>query len=239
MFNIQIYGDQGMRIQFGNEISIETNERIRSFIYILEKENIQGIIEWIPTYTAVTIYYNPLEITYESLKEKVLQIQNKLNHMTIPKARIVEIPTCYDHEFAFDLSTVAQHNGLDEEEVIALHHQETYLVYMIGFAPGFPYLGGMDKRIATPRLAVPRQEIPAGSVGIAGEQTGIYPLATPGGWQLIGRTPLKLYDPEQVNPFLLEAGDYIQFIPIARETYEEIKCQVEMNTYEIVVKEMD
>ena len=134
-----------------------------------------------------------------------------------------------------DLANVAEHNGLTEEEVVKIHSSEEYLIYMLGFIAGFPYLGGMDKRIATPRLKSPRVKIEGGSVGIAGEQTGIYPVASPGGWQLIGRTPLKLYDSEREKPVLLESGQYIKFRPVTEEEYKAIEKQVENDTYQYVV----
>lgn len=232
LFYIKAFGDRGLRIQFGNTISIETNQRIRSFVICLENEQIEGIIEWIPTYTAVTIYYDPYKITYDKLKQKMIMLEDKLSDVDIPAAKIIHIPTYYGEEFGPDLQAVAKHNGLDEQEVVAIHSSGTYLVYMIGFTPGFPYLGGMSNKIATPRLAVPRTKIAAGSVGIAGEQTGIYPMETPGGWQLIGRTPLRLYDPMKETPILLEAGNYLKFIPISMEEYKAIEQQVIAGVFE-------
>lgn len=141
--------------------------------------------------------------------------------------KIVEIPVCYGGEYGPDLSFVAEHNGLSPEEVIAIHSGGTYLVYMLGFLPGFAYMGGMDERIATPRLASPRARIPAGSIGIAGGQTGIYPLASPGGWQLIGRTPVKMFAMEgETGKFALSAGDRVKFVPISEEQYREMEGEV-------------
>lgn len=128
-----------------------------------------------------------------------------------------------------------KHAGLTEEEVIEIHSSKDYLIYMLGFLPGFSYLGGLDERIHTPRLANPRIRIPAGSVGIGGSQTGIYPLDSPGGWQLLGMTPVKTYDPEREDPILFEAGDYIRFVPVSEEEYKQIKEQVENGTYECVI----
>ncbi len=140
----------------------------------------------------------------------------------------MEIPVCYGGSFGPDLSFVAEHGKITEEEVIRIHSSRDYRIYMLGFLPGFPYLGGMDERIFTPRLNSPRTRIPAGSVGIGGEQTGIYPMDSPGGWQLIGRTPYRLFKPEQVRKPLYEAGDSIRFVPINQEEYKEIKRKQEM-----------
>jgi KipI family sensor histidine kinase inhibitor len=135
---------------------------------------------------------------------------------------VIEIPTLYGGDSGPDLDYVASHNGLTPEEVVQIHASGTYRIYMLGFTPGFPYLGGMDERIATPRLETPRTKISGGSVGIAGAQTGIYPIDSPGGWQIIGRTPLALYDPQREEPILLQAGESIRFVPIDQETYDRL-----------------
>ncbi|MBP2077160.1 5-oxoprolinase subunit PxpB [Oceanobacillus polygoni] len=231
MFQISAYGDTGLRIQFGEHISKETNQQIRSFCMLLEKEKIPGVIEWIPTYTAVTIVYDPCTVLYKALIIQMEKLQNRLSAMELPPAEIMHIPVCYGGEKGPDLATVANLHNLDESQVVSTHSSAEYLIYMMGFIPGFAYLGGMSEEIATPRLESPRSAIPAGSVGIAGEQTGIYPLESPGGWQIIGRTPIKLYDPNSLSPILLRAGNYIRFIPISEEEYEVIKQEVDEGTY--------
>lgn len=231
MFEISAYGDRCLRIQLGEKITPEINQKLRSFSMYLSNENIPGIIEWIPTYTAISIIYNPYDISFEQLKEKVILMKDKYSAINIPAAKVIHIPTCYEEEFAPDLHTVAKYNGLDETEVVSIHSSKEYLIYMIGFSPGFPYLGGMSNKIATPRLAIPRQRIPAGSVGIAEKQTGIYSVATPGGWQLIGRTPVPLYDSTNDSPILLKAGNYIKFIPISTIEYRQIEKDVKAGTY--------
>ena len=153
----------------------------------------------------------------------------------IPPPTVIEIPVLYGGEMGPDIENVAEHNHKTVEEVIKIHTSEEYLIYMIGFIAGFPYLGGMSKEIATPRLKSPRVKIEGGSVGIAGEQTGIYPVASPGGWQLIGRTPLKLYDADREKPVLLEAGQYIKFAAVTEEEYKKIEKEVEDGTYKYVV----
>ncbi|HHY76979.1 MAG TPA: 5-oxoprolinase subunit PxpB, partial [Clostridiales bacterium] len=154
-------------------------------------------------------------------------------------AKVVEIPTIYGGEYGPDIEFVAQHNNLTVDEVIEIHSSRNYLIYMLGFTPGFPYLGGMSEKIETPRLKTPRTKIPAGSVGIAGKQTGIYPIDSPGGWQLIGRTPVKLYDPLADPPVLLNAGDYVRFVPIDEKEYKSILKQVEENKYKVKITSLD
>jgi KipI family sensor histidine kinase inhibitor len=165
------------------------------------------------------------------------RLEAGLNTFSLPKPRIIEIPTVYGGDFGPDLAMVAEYNRLTMEEVIRVHTSINYLIYMLGFTPGFPYLGGLPETIITPRRAIPRSLIPAGSVGIAGKQTGIYPIASPGGWQLIGRTPLTLYNPDLVPPTLFQAGDYLRFCRIRETEYWQIEEQVASGEYELVVHE--
>lgn len=231
MFQISAFGDTGLRIQFGDHISKDINQQIRSFCILLEKEGIPGVIEWVPTYTAITVVYDPYTIFYSALVTQMEKLQNRLSDMELPPAEIMHVPVCYGGEMGPDLAAVARLHNLDESQVISTHSSGDYLIYMMGFIPGFAYLGGMSKEIATARLENPRAAIPAGSVGIAGEQTGIYPLESPGGWQIIGRTPIKLYDPNSSSPILLRAGNYIRFKPIDVEEYEVIEKEVNAGTY--------
>ncbi|WP_067726096.1 5-oxoprolinase subunit PxpB [Oceanobacillus damuensis] len=231
MLQITAYGDAGLRVDFGNTISEEINEKIRSFCMYLEKEQIPGVIEWIPTYTAVSIVYDPYLILFDELKKRIKLMEDQLSNLDLPAAEVVHIPVLYGGEKGPDLLRVAQRNGLSEEEVISVHTGTDYLIYMMGFIPGFPYLGGMSKKIAAPRLSNPREAIPAGSVGIAGEQTGIYPLDSPGGWQIIGQTPVTIYDPNREQPILLRAGNYIRFVPITSEEFDRIEAEVKAGSY--------
>jgi len=231
MFQIEMYGDIGLRIQFGEVISKATNEEIRCFCILLEQEKITGVIEWIPTYTAVTIIYNPFEILYNELKNKMESILEQISSTELPPADIVQIPVLYGGDKGPDLDEVANRNGLNVSDVVSLHTGTDYLIYMMGFIPGFAYLGGMSEKIATPRKKTPRSAIPAGSVGIAGEQTGIYPLQSPGGWQIIGQTPVRLYDGNKETPILLKAGNYIRFVPITKQEFDEIEKAVESGSY--------
>ncbi|AXI38508.1 allophanate hydrolase [Bacillaceae bacterium ZC4] len=233
-FSIQPLGDTGIIIQFGTEISEAIYQQIRQYVYCLEQSCIEGIVEWVPAYTTLAVFYRPNIISYDELSQKLLKIGEKIESMPVPDPIVIEIPTLYGKEAGPDIQFVAETNGLSEEEVVKIHSSSDYLIYMIGFVPGFPYLGGMDKRIAAPRKKTPRSRIPAGSIGIAGEQTGIYPLETPGGWQIIGRTPVKLYDPQKQDPILLKAGDYIRFVPITEREYEKIEQQVLKGSYKVV-----
>ena len=212
-------GDCALVVQFGNEIQEELNGKVQLLNEILMTEHMAGIVETVPTFRSLMVVYDPSVIIYEKLKEKLEKIPVTLTSHTA-QGNIVEIPVCYGGKYGEDLKDVAAHAGLTEEEVIRIHSAGTYHIYMLGFLPGFPYLGGLDERIHVPRLDSPRTRIPAGSVGIGGSQTGIYPLDSPGGWRLIGRTPLRLYDPEREEPFLYKAGDSIRFVPVTEEEYE-------------------
>ncbi|MBP7072072.1 MAG: 5-oxoprolinase subunit PxpB [Clostridia bacterium] len=228
-------GDKGLVVEFGNEISEPVNEKVRGLYLAIQKSQMPGIYELIPTYRSLLIQYNPLEIEIDSLIEKLSEIEKDLGAIDLPKPRIVEIPTIYGGEFGEDLGFVAEHNGLSEDQVIKIHSSIDYRIYMLGFTPGFSYLGGMSEKIAAPRLKTPRTKIPGGSVGIAGKQTGIYPMESPGGWQLIGRTPVKLYDPSSETPIILQAGDYIRFIPIDKDEYDYIHDLAEKKQYKIKI----
>lgn len=216
---IRPLGDCALIIECGTSISPENHEKVQQVLQTLSKLSHPAVIEFMPTYTSVAVYYDPFQISFDFLR---VEIEKQLEFMADhekPCSRMIEIPVCYGEEFGPDLSYVAQYHGLSEEEVIHLHSQQEYLVYMIGFVPGFPYLGGLPKQLATPRKTTPRLKVPAGSVGIAGEQTGIYPQDSPGGWQIIGRTPLSLFSPEANPPSLLVAGDRIRFVPITKEEF--------------------
>ncbi|WP_091742961.1 5-oxoprolinase subunit PxpB [Marininema mesophilum] len=221
MPSIQPVGDTGVRIHFGDQIDPEIHKQIQSYCNALQARNLRGVIEWVPSYTAVTIYYHPYQIDYQSLIRELAKMKKNIQSLSEREVRKVVIPVVYGGEYGPDLVDVAEHNGLTPAEVIEIHSSASYLVYMMGFVPGFPYLGGMSESIATPRLEQPRATIPVGSVGIAGGQTGVYPLETPGGWRLIGRTPLRLYDPHRERPMLLMVGDQITFEPVSMKEYSE------------------
>lgn len=229
-----VSGDSSVCVEFGNEISPDINRKIRAFKIAVEKSGIPGIVETVPTYRSLLVHYKPEVIGYKAITEKFKSLMGTLDNIEIPPPTVIEIPVLYGGEMGPDIENVASHNGKTVEEVIKIHTSQEYLIYMIGFVAGFPYLGGMSKEIATPRLKEPRVKIDGGSVGIAGEQTGIYPLDSPGGWQLIGRTPLKLYDAEREKPVLLEAGQYIKFRSISQKEFDETAKAVEDGSYKYV-----
>lgn len=212
-------GDQAIVIEAGNAINEQTQQQIRMISGLLETETPDWIIEFIPAFTTVSVFYNPVTISYEEAKTELQKLLQQTATAQTSEPRTVEIPVCYGGEFGPDLDFVASHNGLTPEEVIQIHTAGDYSVYMIGFAPGFPFIGGMSEKIAAPRRPSPRLRIPERTVGIAGMQTGVYPIETPGGWQLIGRTPLRLFRPENDIPSLLRAGDKIIFRQINEQEY--------------------
>lgn len=230
-------GEQGIVVEFGSAIDPDINRRVHQLSRELDGKKSLGIIEAVPTYRSLLVYFDPLRISRETLTQEIQQlIQSQGNcQIKAAEARVISIPVCYGGEFGEDLPFVAKHNNLTEQEVIDIHTSVPYLVYMLGFTPGFPYLGGMSEKIATPRLEKPRTKIPAGSVGIAGSQTGFYPIESPGGWQLIGRTPVKAFDPAAANPFLFAAGDYLKFEAISENEYEVIKKSVDAGEYKPVI----
>ena len=224
-------GDSALFITFGDGISEEIHLSIKKFLSILEENNFNGLIEVVPSYTSICIYYDVYFVNkwntegsspYEKMVNYIKTLLQKKEVLINEKNRLIEIPVCYGGIYGPDLSEVASYNNLLEQQVINIHTENECLVYMLGFAPGFAFMGGMDEKIATPRKETPRLKIPAGSVGIAGKQTGVYPFETPGGWQIIGRTPLKLFLPEQNPPTLLRAGDRIRFVAISEQEYMEL-----------------
>lgn len=230
-------GDSSMLIQFGNEIKVETNEQITSVIRLMKDQHIEGVIDMIPAFCSLLINYDLRMIQYETLEQRMKQLVKLEVSEEANTKRIIEIPVCYGKEFGPDIETVAKRAGMSVEEVIKLHTSNDYLIYMLGFMPGFCFLGGLDERIHTPRLANPRIKIPAGSVGIGGAQTGIYPLDSPGGWQLLGRTPVKVYDAEREEPIIYQAGDYVRFVPVDEVEYKRIQQEVEQGSYQYTICE--
>ncbi len=177
----------------------------------------EGVIEHVPAWTSLTVYYDPARIGYRAICTRIAAAAANLGEQSAAPARMVTIPVCYGGEFGPDLEDVARGAGLTVDEAVALHSGAQYVVGMMGFSPGFAYLAGLPARLVTPRLATPRLSVPAGSVGIGGSQTGVYPIATPGGWRIIGRTTLRLFDPAAENPFLLQPGDAVSFEAITRK----------------------
>ncbi len=230
-------GDKGLVVEFGSTISEEINSKVRSFALALESAGIPGILEFIPTYRSLLLIYDPLEWETDLLVDRLRDLENNLASALLPNPNVYYLPVMYGGEFGPDLPFVCQYTGLTEEEVVRIHTGTKYLIYMLGFTPGFPYLGGMDDQISVPRLDNPRVNIPAGSVGIAGSQTGIYPVDSPGGWRIIGRTPARLFDPDDKKPVFLNAGDYVCFFRVTFDEYRHIAGEAEKGRYRIRVSE--
>ena len=221
-----------VREQFDDAPEETLNEVLQTFQQ-LRSAGIPGVIELAPAYTSVAVFFDPVDVAKASGTASDIfdWLAARIGAATVPKRRgsrrsaprTVEIPVCYEPEFAPDLDEVAQHAQISAKEVVELHSAADYRVACIGFVPGFPFMSGLPKKVATPRRDTPRKEIPSGSVGIGGAQTGIYPLRSPGGWNLIGRTPLKLFDPTKNPPVLLRVGDRVRFRAITREEFESSK----------------
>lgn len=239
MQNIRIVaaGDSSILIEFGNEINEEINRKITTIVQLMHAQQIEGVVDMIPAFCSLLVNYDPRIVSYEKMRKRLKELVRMDVKSGAQRRRVFEIPVCYGGEYGPDMENIAGHAGLTEEEVIKIHSSRDYLIYMLGFLPGFCYLGGLDERIHTPRLANPRKKISAGSVGIGGSQTGIYPLDSPGGWQLMGMTPVKTYDPEREVPILVEAGDYIRFVPIDEAEYQRIKELAERDEYQCIIHE--
>ena len=213
-------GDTGVLAVFEQKIAEEIGAQVAALDAAIRAAKIPGVGETVPAFASLLIRYDPLLTDYDAVSGSVASLAEHLPPPKLDAGRLVTIPVCYGGAFGPDLAFVAKHAGLTEKEVIRLHTGRDYRIYMLGFLPGFPYLGGLDPRLFTPRLQNPRTAIPAGSVGIGGEQTGVYPVSSPGGWQLIGRTPLKLFDPGR--PPRYAAGDRIRFTAITAEQFAKL-----------------
>ena len=205
------------------QITAENHEQVRKLLRLLESEPIAGVRNLHPAYCSILIKFDAMSLRHEALQEALLGYIERMKKVALPEPRLVEIPVCYGGEFGPDLKDVAELHGMTPESVINLHASTTYRVYFLGFAPGFAYLGELPEALATPRLATPRRSVPAGSVGIAGSQTGVYPIATPGGWRLLGRTPVAMFRPDRAEMSLLALGDLVRFTPISREQFRKLE----------------
>ncbi|MFT8871566.1 MAG: 5-oxoprolinase subunit PxpB [Sporolactobacillus sp.] len=227
------FGDQAVRMIFGDRIDPSIQQQIRRFLLFFERHPFAGWIEYVPAYTNIVFYYDPAkvlagsEIPRKQAQTRVIEQLQKCYAAMAEKAadtecvqrRTVVIPVCYGGAFGPDLDAVAACHHMSPDDIVRRHSETDYLVYMLGFAPGFPFLGGLPEALATPRRAEPRLKVAAGSVGIAGSQTGVYPLDSPGGWQIIGRTPLALFNPDAPVPVLLNAGDLVRFKPMTQAQF--------------------
>ena len=215
----KLAGESSLVVELGSGISVRTSNRVRALGLALERERIPGLTEVVPTYRSLAVYYDPLLLRVDELRARVRDVVGRLEEISLPPPRVVDLPTVYGGAYGPDLPFVAQHTGLTEAEVIRLHSRPRYHVYMIGFTGGFAYLGGLPTRLATPRRETPRLRVPTGSVGIGGVQTGAHPMETPGGWRIIGRTHVPLFDVSQEPPTPVEPGDKIRFVRITEAEY--------------------
>jgi len=220
-----LMGDRGLLVEFGDEISAEVNEKVRKMALAIQAETPDGVIEVVPTYRSLLVLYSPLIISLEDLKKRLELLEKDLKEISFPDAKLTKIPVLYGGDFGPDLEKVAEYLHLTSEEVIRLHCSKPYFIYMIGFMPGFPYMGELPDALIAPRLKTPRLSVPAGSVAIAQKQTGIYPVESPGGWQILGRTPVRLFNPEKEPPALLRMGNLVQFYPITEKEFREWNSQ--------------
>ncbi|URZ03873.1 5-oxoprolinase subunit PxpB [Clostridium felsineum] len=228
--NVKIFfiNEVSIMLEFGGGIDVVTQKKIKTLCDYLDANPFRGMIEYVPAYTNVMVIYDPVIVkknlyhrpAYETVKTILQDIVKKLDFSNMKEPRVVSIPVCYGGKFGPDLEYSAQYSNMSKEEFIRVHASGKYLVHMIGFAPGYPYLGGMDERIAVPRKETPRTAVPKGSVAIGGVQTGVYSISTPGGWNIIGRTPIELFRPNDKNPSFLRAGDVVEFVPISEDEYE-------------------
>ena len=205
-------GDSALLVQLGDEIDITINQRVHTLANLLNTSPLDGVFETVPAYITLLIHYDPLVLTDVQIHKWVRGKLEQMQDADLRKPRQFEVPVQYGGEYGVDLGFIADYHHLRVEDVIRIHSEKTYAIYMMGFTPGFPYMGKLDDAIVTPRLETPRTRVPAGTVAIAGSQTGIYPIDSPGGWRLIGHTSLRLFDPESESPFLFSPGDEVRFI---------------------------
>ena len=225
MPNFSFASDHSLLVTFGNEITQEVHRDVVRLSRLLLEESTQEILNIHPAYSSVLITFDPRITSPSKFEGHIRRLMKNMDSIEIPQSQSVEIPVCYEGDFAPDLEDVAHYNSLSKADVVRLHSSTTYIVYFLGFTPGFPYLGGMPKEITMPRRPTPRRLVHAGSVAIGGHQTGVYPVSSPGGWQIIGRTPRRLFNPEGRHPTLLQMGDHVRFVPISREKYETLNAQ--------------
>ena len=221
-FELSIFGDSAILLTFGQEINLQVHQEILCFVSTLKKKEISGISGVISAYTTVTIQYDFLYISYEELVIEIKKLD--YSQQISIEQKLVEIPVCYDDRFALDMEYLCTYTGLTKKDVIEIHTSKNYLVYMLGFTPGFFYLGGMDARLYCPRKEIPRLKITSGSVGVTGNQTGVYSVDSPGGWQLIGKTPMEIFNKNSIDEcFKVKQGDLVRFVQVSLEEYNQLK----------------
>ncbi len=233
-YKIFSLGEDALTVDFGNEISVKLNIRVLKLAELLDENAFEGFVEVVPAYASVTVFYDvskvrknyPEFFTAFDAVESLVKIRLENQNLTqISEAKPIEIPVCFDEEFSLDLDFVAMENDLSKQEVIKIFLGETYRVFMLGFLPGFSYMGELNEKIAAPRKKIPRARVPAGSIGIAGRQTGIYSLESPGGWQIIGKTPVELFTPNSEIPTFLKPGESVKFYEIDKAKFLKLKSE--------------
>jgi inhibitor of KinA len=227
-------GDSAITITFGNKIDERIHQQLHQFLHVFRRIKMVGVIECIPAYTSISIFYDPTKITYSQLEKEVFSTYKSALKTSQIESIVYRIPVYYGGETGPDLKFIAEYNNISEQAVINYHANKEYLIHMIGFVPGFPYLGGLSPKISAPRLEKPRSKIAAGSVGIGGNQTGIYPAEVPSGWRIIGITPFQLFDIDNEYPSLLTAGNYVTFLPVDYEEFLSLKERAAAKKYEIL-----
>jgi inhibitor of KinA len=215
--------DQSLLVTVGDTISLETHSRVVKLLRLLEATPPVGVRNLHPAYSSILIQFDPCVTSHDDLERTVRERAGHIDSVELPPPATIEIPVCYGGEFGPDLVDVAQLHGLQPDDVVRIHSEAVYTVYFLGFVPGFAYLGGLPDAIATPRLHSPRKRVEAGSVGIAGSQSGVYPFPTPGGWRLIGKTPIAMFHTDRPHMSLLAIGDQVRFRPIGLEEFREIE----------------
>ena len=235
----QVASDQSLLVYFGssskksesetaprqNQITIEKHEQVRKLLRLMELQAIAGVRNLHPAYCSLLVKFDPAMLRHADLERTLREYIERMKEIDLPAPRLVEIPVCYGGDYGPDLKDVANLHGMSVEAAIKLHSSREYLVYFLGFAPGFAYLGELPEALMTPRLPSPRKSVPAGSVGIAGSQTGVYPISTPGGWRLLGRTPAKMFRPDRAEMSLLSIGDRVRFVPIPHEQFAKFSAE--------------
>jgi len=218
-------GDRGLLVEYGSDIDPAVNQKVRSMAAALQNHRSDGVVDVVPAYRSMLVVYDPAATDIDALQKVLLTLEKQLPELPVSTPVVVDIPVCYEGEYGPDMDAVASRTGLTAQEVARIHSRPEYMIYMIGFTPGFPFLGGLPKSLHVPRLETPRLSVPAGSVAIANNQTGIYPQSTPGGWHLIGQTPLRLFTPERTNPIPYQPGDRIRFRPISPLDFHRLAAE--------------
>ena len=229
-------GDLAVLVEFDEEISVEVNTRVRALEFLIQQKGLTGVVETVPTFRSLLVYYDPRAVGYDAVCASITELLPQAGTAVLPPSRLVELPCCYDDPaLGFELRAAAARLGISTAELVKLHSGAEYLVYFIGFTPGLPYMTGMPERLTIPRLETPRTKTPAGSVGIGGTQCCVYSVESPGGFWVLGRTPLHLYDPESPEPVLLRPGDRVSFRAIDRGEYDTIAARVVARAYAPVI----